>query len=140
MLAPLSSFVVENAGVVPLERVIVYDVHSIYERPNHALIDLAGTIDTAVRPLLTVPPSGSLPADVKDADRWRGHLSLASHDLYDRPELRPEVLDYIRALDVAFPPRFTADVVALYQFEHPNWTGRWWQNLRWSHVRSWRLE
>lgn len=139
VLAPLGPFEIENAGVTVMGRVIVYDVHSIDQRPNGALTDLAARVDAAVRPLLAEPPAGSLPADVKTAGRWHGHLSLASHDLYAREELRAEVLDYVKGLDVACPPRFTAEVVAAYRFEHPNWTGHWWHDLRWSHVRSWRL-
>ena len=139
VLAPIGPFEIENSGVTVMGRVIVYDVHSIDHRPNGALLDLAARVDTAVRTLLAEPPTGSLPADVRTADRWHGHLSLASHDLYGREELRAEVLDYVNGLGVPCPPRFTAEVVALYRFEHSTWTGQWWHDLTWSHVRSWQL-
>jgi hypothetical protein len=27
----------------------------------------------------------------------------------------------------------------LYRFAHNTWTGSWWREMRWEHVRSWRL-
>jgi hypothetical protein len=29
--------------------------------------------------------------------------------------------------------------VMLYRFAHNTWTGTWWREMRWEHVRSWRL-
>ncbi len=129
-----------NSGVSPVGQVIVYDVHSLDGQPNAALVELAGSVDEAVRPLSAAPPDGSLPADVSEPGRWHGHLSLASHDLYPRADLHDEVLDYIGGLVVPCPPRFEADVIALYRFEHPDWTGAWWTELAWSHVHSWWLD
>ena len=138
-LSSIRPFPVINSGVSPMGRVIVYDVHSLDGRPNAALVELAGTIDGAVRPLLAASPAGSLPADVSETGRWHGHLSLASHDLYQREDLHDEVLDYIGGLAVPHPPRFKAEVITLYRFEHRDWTGDWWTQLAWSHVHSWRL-
>jgi hypothetical protein len=37
------------------------------------------------------------------------------------------------------PASFIADTVMLYRFAHNTWTGSWWRDMRWEHVRSWRL-
>ena len=42
-------------------------------------------------------------------------------------------------LGVIPPASFTADTVLLYRFAHNTWTGSWWRDMRWEHVRSWRL-
>ena len=42
-------------------------------------------------------------------------LSLASHDLYERPDLRDEVIEYVRALPVSCPEEFAGDTVTLYR-------------------------
>ena len=49
------------------------------------------------------------------------------------------MLAYARALDVPVPATSRAAVLALYRFDHPDWHGRWWTDLRWTHVRSWHL-
>ena len=55
------------------------------------------------------------------------------------PDLREEVEDYVNGLAVRTPSSFTADTVMLYRFAHNTWTGSWWRDMRWDHVRSWRL-
>jgi hypothetical protein len=75
---------------------VVYDVHELDGQPNPALVALAATVDAAVRPLLADAPG--LPADLYTPDRWRAHLSLASHDLFDRADLLDEVEEYVRGL------------------------------------------
>ena len=135
-----------NAGIDWLGPGLVYDVHSLPSRPggapdhaNDALVALATAVQRAVRPLLAPDREGRLPADLHEPGAWRGHLSLASHELRDRGDLRDEVEDYVRGLDVPVPARFAAEVVSLYRFTHPSWSGAWWTDFRWSHVRSWRL-
>ena len=91
-----------------------------------------------VRPLVDWSAAGLAP-DLAGPQRWRGHLSLASHEMVERTDLRDEVEDYIAGLDVSWPATFTAEWVALYRFVDPSWTGPWWQTMRWEHVRSWRL-
>ena len=44
---------------------------------------------------------------------------------------------FVRLLDST--GEFTAEVVAVYRFEHPTWTGPWWRAMEWEHVRSVRL-
>ena len=137
---------VVNAGIAWLGTGLVYDIHRLPsrpggrpDRPNDALVALAASVQGAVRPLLAPDAPGRLAADVHEPGAWRGHLSLASHELAERADLREEVEDYARGLDVPVPARFSAELVSLYRFLHPSWRGPWWTDVRWSHVRSWRL-
>lgn len=139
VMGSTAAFPVRNRGVSRLGSVLVYDVHRLGDQPNQLLVDLAAAVDAAVRPLLTEPPAGQLPADVHDPERWRGHVSLATHELITRPELLAEVEAYVHGLGVAVPASFTADTVGLYRFHHRNWTGAWWEDMSWEYVRGWTL-
>ena len=134
-----ASFPVTNAGIGWLGGSLIYDVHDRDGSPNSPLVNLAATVDAAVRPLLRPTAPGALAADVRESSRWRGHLSLASHDLEARPELCQEVQAYAQGLSVDVPTEFEAQVIALYEFWHPTWSGPWWVDLRWAHLRSWHL-
>ena len=61
--------------------------------------------------------------------RWHAHLSLASHDLVEPPDLRHEVWSYTAGLPIPVPQRFTAEIVALYRLAHHSWSGPWWTRL-----------
>jgi hypothetical protein len=74
-----------------------------------------------------------------DPEQYRAHLSLASHDLYGRPDLHDEVGAFIRELDVDVPTGFRGDTVVLYRTASPDWSGRWWQTMTWEHVHTWKL-
>lgn len=137
VLAQVSVFTVQNQGVRRLFGGLVYDLHRLDAGPNARLVELAAAVDEVVRPLLSTLPG--LAADTYAPGRWHGHLSLASHDLYDRPDLRDELEEFVDGLAIDSPPSFTADTVALYRFEHDSWTGPWWRTMRWQHVRSLRL-
>lgn len=128
-----------NAGLTRLGNSLVYDVHLREGALNPELLDLTAAIQAAVTPRLAATPPGTLAADVREPGRWRGHLSLASHEMNERPELYAEVFAYVQGLEIHPPPSFQADLVALYQFDHPDWAGRWWTEMSWAHVRSWRL-
>jgi hypothetical protein len=132
------AFPVQNLGIRRLaDAAIAYDVSSLNGAPNRALSDVAGAVDSVVRPLLG--PSGSLPPDLYEPDGWMPHISLVSHELRIRADLREEVEDYVNGLGIIPPASFTADTVTLYRFAHTTWTGSWWREMRWEHVRSWRL-
>jgi len=130
-LAPLAAFTALNHGLAWLGGGLIYDVH------GEAMAELAAAVDAAVRPLLG--PAPGLPADLFERERWRAHLSLASHDLFERLDLHEEVEAYVRGLAVDVPAEFTAEVVAVYRLEHATWTGSWWRAMEWEHVRSVRL-
>jgi hypothetical protein len=136
-LMGFSSFPVLNSGVHSLWGGIVYDIHEVDGAPNEPLVHLAATVDAAVRPVLG-PASGLVP-DIYLPETWHAHLSLASHELHDRPELRGEVEEYIHGLHTPYPSDFIADTVMLYRFTDPSWTGSWWRTMRWEHLHTWRL-
>ena len=131
-------FTVQNLGVRRIgDSALAYDVSALDGAPNRRLSDLAGAVDSVVRPLLG--PSGGLPPDLYEPDRWMPHISLVSHELRIRADLREEVEDYLNDLGIIPPASFFADTVSLYRFAHNTWTGSWWRDMRWEHVRSWRL-
>lgn len=117
---------------------LVFEVHHGRDgQPNAPLLDLAADVNDAVRPLLR--PTELLPADVHDRQTWFGHLSLASHELFERADLRDEVEDFVDQLAVPYPETFLATRVAVYRQHHPDWSDGWWTSFTWEHVRSFRL-
>lgn len=128
----------QNRGVQRLRAAVVYDVGEIDGTVNEPLVALARRVDACVRPLLDPAPPG-LPADLVDLTRWRGHLSLASHELDRRADLRDEVTEHVRGLGVEVPADVEARTVALYRLAADSWTGAWWQRMTFEHVRSFRL-
>lgn len=68
---------------------------------------------------------------------FRAHLTLAMADLRD--EFFDEVMEFIAAAGPIGPDTFTAEYVHLFAFRSKDWTGRWWETLEWSLMRSWRL-
>ncbi|MEU1300387.1 2'-5' RNA ligase family protein [Streptomyces shenzhenensis] len=133
------AFTVHNAGVRHQGVGLVYDVHHLADgiTPNTAFVDLAARIDATVTPLETPAPNPA--GNPFDADTFRAHLSLLSHDMYVRPDLFAEVEEYVLGLPVPFSDNFPGDTVTLYRTSSEDWTGRWWQTLTWEHVHTWRL-
>lgn len=129
-----SSFVVHNNGIGRLADSVVYDVHDLDGAPNTGLTGLVEDLEPVLRGLLR--PTADLPPDLRTGDDWRGHLSLASHELRGRADLRREVEAFIRDLDVPYPGRFEATTVTLYRLLSPAWTGPWWTTLRWERMTS----
>lgn len=128
------SFVVQNNGIGRLGDSLVYDVHDRDGAPNTDLTDLVEQLEPVLRPLLR--PVTDLPPDLRAAGDWRGHLSLASHELVGQDDLRTEVETFVRDLDVPHPGRFAATTVTVYRFLSPTWSGPWWTTLRWERVAS----
>lgn len=137
VLRTQSAFRVSNDGVRILGDIVIYDINNSDEKPNQRLRALALAINDAVRPLLQ--PTTGLAADTHDGSRFHAHLSLASHELYERPDLREEIAAFAAALPVTYPPAFTADTITLYRFEHPTWEGPWWTTMTWTHRKTWHL-
>ncbi|WP_211124507.1 2'-5' RNA ligase family protein [Streptomyces yatensis] len=138
-LAGASPITVHNAGVRRQGVGLVYDVHHLADgvTPNAAFTDLAARVDQAVVPLEIPAPNPM--GHQFDADTFRAHLSLVSHDMYVRPDLSEEVEEYVRGLPVPFPKSFPGNTVTLYRTRSDDWSGRWWQTLTWEHVHTWRL-
>ena len=127
-----------NAGPQRLGSGIAYDVHDGRDgEPNVALVDLAVDVMDVVRPL--IGPTVGPPADIHAREDWRGHLSLASHDLIDRPELRAEVEEFVEQLAQPYPATFVATRMAVFRQHHGDWGPRWWAEFSWEHVRSFAL-
>lgn len=128
-----------NSGVRRLgDAVIVFDVHHTDRRqPNLPLVQLAVDVGDAVRPLLG--PCQQLVPDIRNRESWRGHLSLASHELLDRPDLRDEVQEFIEQLEVPYPASFVAARLGVYRMHHRDWSQGWWRDFTWEHVQSVRL-
>jgi hypothetical protein len=138
VLTDRPAFDVHNSGVRPLGIGYVYDVHHRADGSvNSELLDLARAVDAAVEQVRL--PMNSPELHTFDPEGFRAHFSLASHDLYERPDLREEVAEFLAALDVRYTPDFRGDTVALYRTSSPDWSGRWWRTLEFEHVRSWRL-
>ncbi len=136
-LAPLASFPVVNAGVRRPGGVI-YDVHHLADgTPNLPLVELAAAVDAAVAPLRL--PADDPEPNLFDRHRFQAHLSLASHDLYERPDLTDEVEEFVRGLGIEVPATFPGDTVALYRTSSDDWSGRWWRTMTWEHLHTWRL-
>lgn len=140
VLATVSAFEVENEGVQRLGEVLVYNIHNRGAQPNQDLVDLKCKVDAAVRPLLAPTPPEQLSADVHDPAMWRGHVSLATHELFERPELLDELEHYVSGLALPVPAKFLAETISLYRFLHPTWSGSWWRTMRWDYLHSWRLK
>lgn len=137
-LAGRTAVVVHNSGVQPLGAGWVYDWHLLADgSPNPELVALADAVEAAVAPLRR--PASSPPSNDVHAETWHAHLSLASHDLHDRADLREEVGEFLRGLPLDAPEAVVADRVALYRTASDDWSGRWWRSLTWEHLRTWRL-
>lgn len=138
VLADRPGFEVHNRGVRSSGVGFVYDVHHRGDgSPNDDLVELAAVVDGAVAPLRL--SMNSPQAHVFDRAGFLAHLSLASHDLYERPDLHDEVGEFVHGLEVAVPSGFRAETVVLYRTSSSDWTGRWWRTLEFEHLRSWRL-
>ena len=127
-------FPVQNNGIALLGDSVVYDVHDLDGAPNTHLTGLVEDLEPVLRPLLRA--STDLPPDLRGPGDWRGHLSLASHELVGQPDLRAEVEAFVRDLDVPCPNRFGATTVTVYRFASRAWTGPWWTTLRWERVTA----
>ena len=128
------SFAVQNNGIGRLGDSVVYDVHDLDGAPNASLTGLVDDLAPVLRPLLR--PSTGLPPDLRTGDDWRGHLSLASHELLGQADLRAEVEAFVRQLDVPCPGRFRAATITVYRFLIPTWDGPWWATMRWERMVS----
>ena len=132
------TFEVHNSGIDRLGESVVFNVHNDVDgKPNAALIDLAMDLARDLRPL--VRAADGLPADLRRRDSWRGHISLASHELIDHIDLREEVERFIRQLETPYPSSLQATTVTVYRLHHPSWSGSWWTDFDWQHSRSFGL-
>jgi hypothetical protein len=138
VVAEHSAVQVHNSGINRLGDSVVFNVHDQMDgSPNTALVSLAADLAEVLTPLLRAV--SGLEADLRDRTRWRGHLSLASHELAARRDLRDEVEQFIRDLETSYPSNFRATTVTVYRLHHPDWSGTWWTTFTWEHARSFSL-
>jgi hypothetical protein len=139
VLADRPGFAVHNAGIVRNGAAVTYDVDRLPDgRRNDALAALATDVAAALAPLAHAIDA-RLVAPFHP-DRFRAHISLASHEMTTQPELAPHVEAFIRAVPAPpVPSTFPAQHVALYAFRSDGWTGPWWESLTWRHLRTWTL-
>jgi hypothetical protein len=71
-------------------------------------------------------------------DAFRAHLTLAMADI--PPHLFAEVLRFVRDAEPIGPPTFLADTVHLVRFDGDDWSGRYWETLRWDILHAWHLD
>ncbi|WP_426738109.1 2'-5' RNA ligase family protein [Plantibacter sp. 2H11-2] len=129
---------VHNAGISRHNIAVTFNVDMTHRgEKNHAIKALAVAIDEALEPLKG--SSSGHRMKPFDADGFRAHLSLASHDLETLPHLRSEVEDFLRASPHSAPSDFIADTITLFRFHSADWSGEWWHDLRWWHLHSWKL-
>ena len=116
----------------------MFDVHDDAEgRANTALLSLTADVVSTVLPLLR--EADGLSADVLGPDEWHGHISLASHELIERADLREEVENFIRGLGTPYPRTFRAARLTVFRLRHASWSGPWWTDFTWEHLRSFLL-
>lgn len=131
-------FEVVNAGITRRNIAITYDVNNGHNgKTSGEMLGLAIMMNAALRPL-AVPYEG-LKVDPFSVGTFHAHISLASHELRYRVDLREEVEAFIHGLEYPVPASFNAEVVSLYQFTSEDWAGNWWETLKWEHHKSWKL-
>lgn len=110
-------------------------------QPNLLLRELVREIFEAVELLRVHPVTdlGIVKRRRETAEAFEGHLTVVGHDGIDNPELVEECLDYLRALDLNGPATDIGNTVSLFRFHSEDWGGRYWETMRWTILRSWRL-
>lgn len=130
-------FAVYNRGPVGWGRgSIVMDIqHTSDGERNEAMQALHEAGWRAITPLIH-PECDFTPIEGA-VDNFRAHLTLVMADM--REELFDEVMAFIGEAGAIGPEVFTAEYVHLYAFHSADWTGKWWETLQWSLLKSWRL-
>jgi 2'-5' RNA ligase len=130
-----------NAGVAPHRGGICHDVGRTRDgSPNSGLLDLFRRAAVEFAPLRG-DPGPEHRAGVTSEALFYGHMTLAGHDLADRPWLYDEVLTFINELDVGLVGDYVADRLGLYRFEtRSGWDGNWWETMSWTMLASYPLE
>jgi hypothetical protein len=130
-------FPVYNSGVQrthkgTFEYNINLDAHA--DGINSELNTVAASAREAVLPI-HVRHDDFLAPNVQDYN-FAGHLGLASFELHVDNRLSDEVGEFISGLPIRPPQSFVARWYTLFQFE-ADWSGYWWENMPWRHVKSW---
>ena len=131
-------FRVVNAGITRRNIAITYDVNNGQNgKTSGPMLGLAIMINSALKPLAV--HYEQLKVDPFSGGTFHAHISLASHELRKREDLREEVETFIHGLECPVPASFNAEIVSLYEFTSEDWPGNWWETLKWTHHKSWKL-
>ena len=137
VFAEVRAFPVYNKGIVRTTKgTFEYDINldADGEQPNQALGRIADTVKTAVLPV-HVPHEDYLTPNVQEYV-FAGHLGLASFEVHAENRFCDEVAEFLTGLPVVAPASFVARWYTLFQFR-AEWSGPWWENMAWRHVKSW---
>lgn len=138
LLSRTTAFPVYNAGIARRPTSVYYDIDTLGNgEVNRPLHNLATAVNEAISPIAAYT-AGEWSQPFESGKFW-AHLSLASHDLRDRPDVRDEVEEFLRAIPIDTPATFMADTITLFRFHSADWNSEWWHDLTWQHVRSWKL-
>ncbi|XBH21011.1 2'-5' RNA ligase family protein [Jonesiaceae bacterium BS-20] len=133
------AFEVHNAGIKRHNVAIVFDVNDNADNSkNVPMTELALRINELLVPLAETT-EGYLVKPF-DPDKFRAHLSLASHELQTKTWVSDEVKEYVEELPFEPPTSFTARHISLFEFYSDNWAGHWWEDLTWDHLHTWKLK
>jgi 2'-5' RNA ligase len=136
-LADLRSFSVSNAGVVPFgQSAIVLNIGQTPEGDKNAALQALHEAALAALLPLVSPDCDFAPRE-SIGSRFTPHLTLAMADI--PPFIFDEVLQFVRDAEPVGPSSFRAEVVHLWEFRSDNWSGPWWETLRWKLIHSWTL-
>ena len=102
--------------------------------PNAPLRRIASLVKDAVLPL-HVTHQDYLAPNVEDYT-FAGHMGLASFELHVDNRLSDEVGEFISGLPISAPASFAARWYTLFEFR-ADWSGHWWNDMPWRHVKSW---
>lgn len=138
LLASTPAFPVYNAGIARGNPTIYYDIDRLENGEiNQPLHDLAIAVNDAIAPLTCYAPGDWI--QPFDASSFHAHLSLASHDLRTRVDLREEVEEFLRAVPMEYSQTFAGEYITLFRFHSADWNSEWWHDITWEHIRSWKL-
>jgi hypothetical protein len=132
------AFPVYNAGVIEQNRrgIMLSIQHLPDGRPNAPLQSLHEAAMDALLPLASPDCEFTTPRE-PIRERFHAHLTLAMADVpffaFD------DISAFVRDLGPIGPQCFTAEYLHLYGFESDDWRGHWWETLRWTLLRTWRL-
>lgn len=130
-------FPVYNRGVESEPGSVRYNINLDVtgEHPNADLARVNAAIREIVVPL-HVRHDDFLAPNAQDYV-FRAHLSLASFELAIEPRLQREVAEFILGLPISVPSSFVLGWYTLFRFPGADWTGYWWNDMPWVHVKSW---
>ena len=137
VMAGRAPFAVFNAGPVPFGKAgIALSIQQMPDgRRNEALQAVHEAAWDAIEPVIH-PACNFSPTEGK-RDNFHAHLTLAMADI--PAVVFDEIVDFVNDLRPIGPDVFSAEAFHLFEFRSDDWTGTWWDTLRWRLLHGWRL-